>query len=207
MFIYSPFVYFVYAASLPVQLMIGISIYLTSGSPIIYRQKRIGRGNKEFTLYKFRTMVPNAEKLKFQYLAHNEAKGPIFKIHNDPRFTPVGKFLSHTGLDELPQLYNILRGDMSFIGPRPLPVQEAAKLKPWQKNRHDIKPGIISPWVLDGYHSKTFDEWMKSDIEYIKNKSILYDISLSIRTMILIIKLLLREILSGSSGKTRIANK
>ena len=123
-------------------------------------------------------MVVGAEKKQRGLIKKNEAQGPVFKIHNDPRFTPFGRFLSHTGLDELPQLINVFRGKMSIIGPRPLPVLEAKHLKPWQQERHKVKPGIISPWVLNGYHSNSFDEWMKSDIAYAYNKSLTGDLAL-----------------------------
>ncbi|MCX8009369.1 MAG: sugar transferase [Patescibacteria group bacterium] len=104
---------------------------------------------------------------------HNEADGPVFKIHNDPRLTKFGAFLYHTGLDEIPQLFNVLFGTMAIIGPRPLPVEEARKLKPWQKQRECVLPGIISPWILDGYHKNTFNEWMESNIEYTQKQIIL----------------------------------
>lgn len=139
-------------------------------------------------------MKRNADRLQGSYKKFNEADGPVFKIHNDPRFTPFGKFLSHTGLDELPQLWNVLIGNMSLIGPRPLPVAEAKKLKTWQKARHAIKPGIISPWVFEGYHQRSFDEWMKSDIAYAKNKSFFVDGELFFKSIVFITRLLWREI-------------
>ena len=162
--------------------------------PLLYRQQRIGKGAQPFTMYKFRTMELGADAMQKKLLPRNEADGPVFKIRNDPRFTRIGKFLSHTGLDELPQFINVLRGEMAIIGPRPLPVAEAAKLKSWQKARHAIKPGIISPWVMEGYHSRPFDEWMKSDIRYVKEKSLWYDLVLFGRAMVFVGKLLVREI-------------
>jgi len=120
----------------------------------------------------------------------NEATGPVFKIHNDPRFTVIGKFLSHTGLDELPQLWNVLKGEMAIVGPRPLPVFEVKHLTEWQKKRHDIKPGIISPWIVEGYHRNTFDTWMKSDLAYIQKKSFWYDLGLFYRAVGLFVTLL-----------------
>lgn len=162
--------------------------------PLLYRQQRIGRGGKPFTMYKFRTMVVGADAMQKKLLHRNEADGPVFKIRNDPRFTRMGKFLSHTGLDELPQLVNVIRGEMALFGPRPLPVAEAVKLTKQQQERHRIKPGIMSPWVLDGYHSRPFDEWMKSDIRYVKEKSLWYDLILFGRAMVFVGKLLVREI-------------
>lgn len=123
----------------------------------------------------------------------NEADGPVFKIKDDPRFFKIGKFLSHTGLDELPQLINVLKGDMALIGPRPLPVDEAMKIEKKYQKRTDVLPGIISPWVINGHHKMKFDEWMRSDIEYIKNKSFLTDINLVFKAFFLLIALILRE--------------
>ena len=131
--------------TLPLLLVVSGLIVVFSGFPIFFYQKRVGKNGAVFTMYKFRTMVGNAEKAKRNYVSLNESVGPAFKIHNDPRFTPIGKILSHTGLDELPQLFNVLRGDMALIGPRPLPVSEAKKLKPWMHARQQIRPGIISP--------------------------------------------------------------
>jgi len=154
----------------------------------------MGKNGKTFILYKFRTMVVGAERQQQRYKHLNEANGPAFKIRHDPRYTPFGKFLSHTGLDELPQLVNILNGDMALFGPRPLPVDEANKLTRWQQERHCIKPGIISPWILDGYHKKQFDDWMKSDLAYVKNKSFVYDLKLFIRSIVFMVRLIMVEL-------------
>jgi len=162
----------------PIIIGIGFCILLTSGFPIFYFQKRIGKYEKEFVLYKFRTMQKNAQTEQLALMKKNEANGPVFKIRDDPRFTSIGKLLSRTGLDELPQLFNVLRGDMAVIGPRPLPVPEARKLKPWQRERHTVLPGIISPWIFQGYHSTPFNDWMKSDIAYAKTKNFTGDIGI-----------------------------
>lgn len=164
---------------------------------LIFEQLRLGKNGKPFVMYKFRTMVINAEEQKKSLLHLNEADGPVFKIRDDPRYTKIGKFLAHTGLDELPQLWNVIKGDMALIGPRPLPIEEAAKLKPWQQKRHAIKPGIMSPWILEGYHSMKFDDWMKSDIVYIEQKSYWYDIRLSLRTFRFLVALFMKEINSS----------
>jgi lipopolysaccharide/colanic/teichoic acid biosynthesis glycosyltransferase len=177
----------------PLMVVIAILIALSSGFPIVFIQKRIGKKGQPFAMYKFRTMVVNAEQKQKSLNKYNEASGPVFKIRNDPRFTSIGKWLSHTGLDELPQLFNVLKGDMQLIGPRPLPVAEAAQLKTWQKERETVKPGIISPWVLDGYHKKTFDEWMKSDIAYINRKSFFYDCQLFFSSVWFMLCLTYRE--------------
>ena len=179
---------------LPFFIVIAFLEAFLSGFPIIFTQKRTGLNGKPFFIYKFRTMRTDAEMKQKALTKYNEADGPVFKIRNDPRFTGVGKFLAHTGLDELPQLCNILRGDMTLIGLRPLPVPEAAKLKSWQKERQKIKPGIISPWILEGYHTQTFDAWMKSDIAYATKKSIPYDLVLAGRTVVFLIGLFVREI-------------
>jgi len=144
-------------------------------------------------MYKFRTMEVGADAFQKKLQKYNEADGPVFKIRNDPRFTPIGKFLSHTGLDELPQLWNVLKGDMALIGPRPLPAGEASQLTRWQQKRHVVKPGIISPWVLNGYHSKPFTAWMQSDIEYVKQKSFWFDLMLSLRMIPYLWKLVMKE--------------
>jgi len=187
--LYSVFIRLLLCIVSPMIIGIGLIVWLTSGFPVIFRQKRVGKNGKPFTMYKFRTMVVGAEKLKIKYSIYNEASGPAFKIRDDPRFTGVGKFLSHTGLDELPQLYNVLAGDMALFGPRPLPVAEEKKLKPWQRKRENIFPGIISPWILDGYHKNSFDAWMKSDISYIQNKSFSYDTGLFFQSFTFLSKL------------------
>lgn len=179
--IYNVFVMCIFVFSLPMQIGIGMFVLLTSGFPVLFSQKRVGKDGKPFLLYKFRTMIPGAQRMQKKLQCLNEANGPVFKIHNDPRYTSIGKTLAHTGLDELPQLYNILLGDMALLGPRPLPRAEEQKLKPWQKAREQIKPGIFSPWILEGYHWTKFDAWMKSDIAYMKEKSFWYDLRLFFR--------------------------
>jgi lipopolysaccharide/colanic/teichoic acid biosynthesis glycosyltransferase len=182
--------------TVPVIGVVVLGIAVTSGFPVLFGQKRVGKDGKLFIMYKFRTMILGAQRMqkKLQYL--NEAHGPVFKLHNDPRYTSIGKFLAHTGLDELPQLYNILRGDMALFGPRPLPLTEERKLKGWQKVRERVKPGIFSPWILEGYHRTPFDVWMKSDIAYVKNKNFWYDLQLFIRALSFLFQLLGKEILA-----------
>lgn len=184
---------------LPMMLLIAIGIKLTSFGSIIFIQKRIGKNSKEFFLLKFRTMYLGAQKDLKKYLKLNESDGPAFKIRNDPRYVGIGKFLAHTGLDELPQLFNILKGEMSFVGPRPLPVYEAKKLKPWQRAREKVLPGITSSWVISGMHKLSFNEWIKLDLEYIKKKSFFLDIKIISKTVILMFKFLfscLKELLA-----------
>lgn len=180
---------------LPFGLALALLVALDSGLPVLYRQRRIGKTGKPFLMYKFRTMVVGAEQLQNRYRYLNEADGPVFKIHDDPRFTKMGRFLSHTGLDELPQFINILKGEMALVGPRPLPLVEAAKLQPWQQQRDLVKPGIISPWIFAGYHSKSFSSWMESDIAYARHKNVGGDIALFLRACRLLGRLLWQEII------------
>lgn len=186
-----------FIVALPIMGVVALIIVLIDGFPVFYQQLRVGLGGKPFTMYKFRTMVHGAEAMQKRYALQNEADGPVFKIREDPRFTHFGKFLSHTGLDELPQLVNVIRGEMALFGPRPLPEEEAAKLTKRQQERHKIKPGIISPWIFEGYHSRPFDEWMKSDIAYANEKSLWYDFGLFGKAMVFMGKLFMREIYRG----------
>ena len=171
----------------PLMTVIGLLIEFTSKGSMIFTQKRIGKNGKVFMMYKFRTMYVGAEKDRNEYKKLNEADGPVFKIRKDPRFVGIGRFLARTGLDELPQLVNILKGEMNFVGPRPLPVYEYNRLKLWQKKRQSVLPGITSSWVINGKHKISFDKWMKSDLEYIKNKSFIGDLRIIWGTFVLII--------------------
>ena len=192
--VYRVFTTLLFVVSGPLQGFICICIVLTSGFPVFFRQKRTGQYGKPFTLVKFRTMVAGADRLQIKYKKFNEANGPVFKIRNDPRFTQFGKLLSHTGLDELPQLWNVAKGDMALFGPRPLPISEAKELKDWQKKRHVIKPGILSSWILEGYHRTSFDDWMKSDIAYAKKKSLFYDLKLLSASLVFMLRLFIKEV-------------
>ncbi|MEK7592347.1 MAG: sugar transferase [Patescibacteria group bacterium] len=187
---FSFFVLLLFIVMLPLMIFFGALIFLFSGWPIFFPQKRVGKDGNVFTMIKFRTMILKAHAKQSHYSYLNEADGPVFKIRNDPRFTSIGRFVSHIGLDELPQLINVLKGEMALIGPRPLPVEEEKKLKPWMRKREKILPGIISPWVLDGYHTKSFDEWMRSDSEYAKTKSFQKDLILGIRAVGYMMKLI-----------------
>lgn len=168
-------------------------VFLSSGTPVFFLQERVGKNGKRFIMYKFRTMTPNADSLKKRYAQKNESEGPVFKIYNDPRFTVAGKFLSHTGLDELPQFLNVLKGDMAFIGPRPLPVAEAKKLKPWMKVREQILPGIISPAILTGKYHENFHSWMRSDVSYVQKKNAIGDVRLFLQSFSFLFKLFIRS--------------
>ena len=195
--IYRIFLLTIGISALPIFGTVALIVALIDGFPVFYLQKRVGKNGIPFTMYKFRTMDSGADAMQKKYARQNEADGPVFKIRDDPRFTKIGRFISHTGLDELPQLINVIRGEMALFGPRPLPVAEAAKLTKQQQERHRIKPGIISPWIFEGYHSRPFDEWMKSDIAYGRQKSLLYDIGLFGKAMVFVGKLFMGEIHRG----------
>lgn len=181
---------------LPLFLVLMLLIILFSGWPIFFIQKRVGLEGKFFDMYKFRTMRIGAEEEQRNFKDLNEANGPVFKIKNDPRFTSIGKFLCHSGLDELPQFVNILKGEMSLIGPRPLPVIEEKRIPlEYRECRKSVLPGIISVWVVNGYHRMEFNEWMRSDITYIETKSVAKDVVLLIKGGCLIFKLLIVEVL------------
>jgi lipopolysaccharide/colanic/teichoic acid biosynthesis glycosyltransferase len=146
----------------PLLLIIGLIVLFTSGFPIIFKQKRVGLNGKIFIIYKFRTMKKNAQLIKYKYKKLNEAPEPMFKIHNDPRFIGFGKIFSISGLDELPQLINIFKGEMSFVGPRPLPIKEARKLSiAWRSFREKVKPGVFSEWSLASERHSTLKKWQK----------------------------------------------
>ena len=168
----------------PLLLFMGVLIKTTSRGPVIFRQQRVGLRGRKFYIYKFRTMIVDAEKLKSSLMAFNESDGPAFKIRNDPRITRVGRFMRKTGIDEIPQLYNVMKGDMSLIGPRPMLPDEVSEHEEWQLKRMSIKPGITCSWqIIPDRNSVSFDHWMKLDREYVENWSIKKDIVLFIRTI------------------------
>ncbi len=173
--------------TLPSYPVLFAMIKLTSTGPFIFKQKRMGKGKKIFTIYKLRTMVNNAEKIKHRYKKLNEANGPVFKIKNDPRYTSIGKFLTKSAVDEIPQLINILRGEMAFVGPRPLPVAEAKKIPKKYDARFSVLPGLTSSWVIEGGHKLAFDQWMRLDCNYIRNKSLATDLLIIFKTIALIL--------------------
>lgn len=167
-------------------LILGLIIFATIGWPIIFTQSRTGRNGEIFTLFKFRTMKKNAEQIKHLYKNKNEAAKPMFKIHNDPRFVGIGKFLSRSGLDELPQLLNILKGEMSFVGPRPLPVKEASSLSPtWKKMREQVRPGVFSEWSLAYDRHSNLKKWKSLEEKTLKKGSTLSDLSLMVKVILI----------------------
>ncbi len=168
----------------PVLVAIGLMIKLTSAGPVLFRQQRIGRNKRRFFIYKFRTMVPNAEKLLPALEVLNEAAGPVFKIRNDPRLTPLGRLLRRASLDELPQLFNVLRGDMSLVGPRPLPLRDYEGFdQDWQRRRFSVRPGITCLWQVNGRSDIGFDHWMKLDLQYLDEWSIWLDLKILAQTI------------------------
>ena len=168
----------------PLLITIAIIIKVTSPGPVIYQQPRVGLRGRQFQLYKFRTMVVNADELKKELEDLNEADGPAFKIADDPRVTKVGKFLRKTGLDELPQLFNILKGEMSLIGPRPPLPEETAQYERWQLRRLSVKPGLSCFWqVKPDRNSIKFEKWMELDLAYIDNWSLRLDFVILFKTI------------------------
>ncbi len=169
---------------LPLFLIVSALVKYTSPGPIIYKQARVGLRGRKFYLYKFRTMVYNAELLRKGLDAENEADGPVFKIKNDPRVTKIGKFLRKTGLDELPQLFNILKGEMSLIGPRPPLESETRQYKRWQLRRLSVKPGLTCFWqIKPDRNNIKFEKWMDLDLAYIDNWSLRLDILIFFKTI------------------------
>ena len=168
----------------PVMIIIAITIKLSSKGPVIYKQARVGLRGRQFNLYKFRTMISGAETLRKDMLLQNEADGPVFKIKDDPRITNVGKFLRRTGLDELPQLINVLKGEMSLIGPRPPLQEETVRYKRWQLRRLSVKPGLSCFWQIKPERNNIkFEKWMELDLAYIDNWSLRLDFVILLKTI------------------------
>lgn len=166
----------------PMMLMVAIAIKLDSRGSVIFSQMRVGMNGKPFKMYKFRSMVDEAEELLDNLRSKNEMTGPVFKIKEDPRITRVGKFIRRTSIDELPQLFNVIKGDMSLVGPRPNLPQEVIKFTEYQRKKLIVKPGLTCYWQVMGRSSIDFDDWMKLDLEYIKDRSTLLDIKLIFKT-------------------------
>ena len=167
----------------PLFVVIAIIIKFTSKGPVFFSQKRVGRDGKEFKMYKFRSMVVNAEELKEKLASQNEMSGPMFKMKDDPRVTKVGKFIRKTSIDELPQLLNVLKGDMSLVGPRPSLPKEVAQFEDWMYRRLEVKPGLTCYWQVSGRNNIDFEDWMKLDIKYVDERSTWIDIKLIFKTV------------------------
>lgn len=167
----------------PVLLGAALAVRLSSPGPILFIQERVGLRGRTLRLLKFRSMVANAESLQQHLLALNEQSGPVFKMRQDPRVTRVGRFMRRTSIDELPQLWNVLRGDLSLVGPRPPLASEVARYEPWQRRRLSAKPGLTCIWQVSGRSRIGFDEWMRMDLRYIDEWSLWLDIVLLLRTI------------------------
>jgi lipopolysaccharide/colanic/teichoic acid biosynthesis glycosyltransferase len=168
----------------PLFVLIAAAVTLTSRGPVFYRWRVVGQGGRPFTGLKFRSMVADADARKAALMARNEMRGPVFKLTDDPRVTPVGRWLRRYSLDEVPQLLSVLRGDMSLVGPRPPLVTEYAQFTPWQRRKLDVKPGITCLWQVSGRHrTRDFDEWVRLDLEYVERWSLWLDLAILWRTV------------------------
>lgn len=166
----------------PVLIVTYIAIMLESEGKAIFSQKRVGINGEEFKMYKFRSMVKDAEAVKEKLKSKNEMSGPMFKMKNDPRITKIGKFIRKTSIDELPQLFNVLKGEMSLVGPRPSLPKEVISFEPWMRERLNVKPGLTCYWQVAGRNNIDFEDWMKLDIKYVEDRSFLLDLKLIVKT-------------------------
>lgn len=166
----------------PILIIVGILIKFESKGPIVFTQKRVGKDGKEFDMYKLRSMVVNAEEIKEKLKEQNEMSGPMFKMKDDPRITKVGKFIRKTSIDELPQLVNVLKGDMSLVGPRPSLPNEVKEFETWMLKRLNVKPGLTCYWQVMGRNNIDFEDWMKLDVKYVNERSFCLDIKLIFKT-------------------------
>jgi lipopolysaccharide/colanic/teichoic acid biosynthesis glycosyltransferase len=167
----------------PIMLVIALAIKLDSPGTIVFRQERCGLRGRNFTMYKFRTMVNNSEDLKRELQELNEVDGPMFKIIQDPRITRVGRILRNTNLDELPQLYNVLKGEMSLVGPRPLSLEEMRYHPKWRDARLSVRPGMSGLWQVEAHNKVFFNEWLVNDLAYVEQCSLGLDMRILFKTM------------------------
>lgn len=167
----------------PLVLLAAVAIRITSAGPVFFLQRREGKHGRVFRMWKLRTMFDGAESMQGKLREFSEQDGPAFKLANDPRITPLGRWLRTTSIDEIPQLWNVLLGDMSLVGPRPLPVHESQACRSWQRRRLAVRPGITCIWQISGRSSVSFDEWIRMDLEYIKSRSTTRDVQLLLQTV------------------------
>ena len=167
----------------PIITIVACAIKLTSKGPIFFLRKRVGKNGELFNMYKFRSMVVNAEELKEKLKHKNEMSGPMFKMKDDPRVTKVGKFIRKTSLDELPQLWNVLKGDMSLVGPRPSLPKEVEQFDSWMFKRLTVRPGLTCYWQVSGRNNIDFEDWMKLDVKYVEERNLWIDIKLIFKTV------------------------
>lgn len=167
----------------PIIAVVACAVKVTSKGPIFFSQKRVGKNGELFEMYKFRSMVVNAEELKGNLEDQNEMSGPMFKIKDDPRITKVGKFIRKTSIDELPQLWNVLKGDMSLVGPRPSLPKEVEQFDNWMFKRLSVRPGLTCYWQVSGRNNIDFEDWMKLDCRYVDERNLWIDIKLIFKTV------------------------
>ena len=168
---------------LPLLLLSALAILVTMGRPVMFVQRRGGLHGRTFPMFKFRTMVPGAEARRDEMLEENEMSGPVFKVAHDPRVTALGRLLRRTSVDELPQLINVVRGEMSLVGPRPLPVAEQQQIRGWRRRRLSMKPGITGLWQVSGRNTVDFEQWMELDLQYVDRWSLPLDLRILLRTI------------------------
>jgi lipopolysaccharide/colanic/teichoic acid biosynthesis glycosyltransferase len=174
----------IFIALLPLFILVPILIKITSKGPVFFRQERVGYHGRIFKVIKFRTMSEDADSKKVELMDQNEQSGPVFKITNDPRITPLGNILRKYSIDELPQIFNVFSGDMGLVGPRPAIIDEVKEYKPEWRRRLSMKPGITGLWQVSGRNNiKDFDEWVKLDVEYIDNWSFWLDLKIILKTI------------------------
>jgi lipopolysaccharide/colanic/teichoic acid biosynthesis glycosyltransferase len=167
----------------PLMAVLAAAVKFTSPGPVLFSQEREGHGGRRFRIYKFRSMRPDAHDHQPILRPYSEQDGPAFKMSNDPRTTWIGRLLRRTSLDELPQLWNVLVGDMSLVGPRPLPTAESMQCAPWQRQRLQVPPGLTCLWQVRGRSTVSFAEWMRMDLEYVRRRSFAYDLNLLLQTV------------------------
>lgn len=168
----------------PLFLLVAIAIFIDDPGPVLFFQDRNGLNGKVFRMWKFRSMYQDAPEKRFELESRNELDGPAFKLKDDPRITRVGKFIRRTSIDELPQLVNILKGEMSFVGPRPLPTYETEQCNAYQKQRMTVKPGLTCYWQCNGRNTISFDDWIEMDLKYIREAGIWVDFKILCKTVI-----------------------
>jgi lipopolysaccharide/colanic/teichoic acid biosynthesis glycosyltransferase len=167
---------------LPIWVLVALAIKLSSRGPVFYADLRVGLGERRFRMIKFRTMIAGADGQKAGLEPDNEAGGALFKIRDDPRVTPIGRFLRRYSLDEIPNVINVLRGEMSLVGPRPLPVRDYLRLEPWHRRRYNVLPGLTGLWQVSGRSDLSFDDLVRLDFYYLENWSIWLDMTILVKT-------------------------
>jgi lipopolysaccharide/colanic/teichoic acid biosynthesis glycosyltransferase len=167
----------------PIIPLIAVMIKLDTPGPVFFRQQRIGRRGRPFAFYKFRSMFVDADERKKDVEALNEQDGPVFKVRSDPRVTDVGRFLRRSSLDEIPQIFNVVKGEMSIVGPRPPLPTEVSRYQPWHRRRLEVTPGITCLWQISGRSHLSFNEWMRLDMEYLKQRSFRTDLLIFFKTI------------------------